>query len=195
MWISTPPVSVHRWLLDKSWRVGITGNYRPPSPLILMTRRGMFVMLQTPSPRFPTRIALPARRGWMAGRTHPPDNAPTGHHRPFVWFRVHIELAPNHGPVSLLIQLPVSQSASVSVSNEGPAVDVYANGKEIHPEGPGGDDPSHYQLISRIYNLNVPADQTDLTLVMRTIYIPFGFGAYTSFSANRSLLPGHIRKT
>ncbi len=177
-------------LLDKSWRVGITANQAAATPEFDDSawdiRNASDAIAEVPDEDRP-----PGPPGPDGAPARPPDHLPMGHQRPFVWFRTHIKLAPNHGPVSLLIQLPVSQSASVSVSNEGPAVDVYANGKEIHPEGPGGDDPSHYQLISRIYNLNIPSSQTDLTLVMRTLYIPFGFGAYTSFFANRTLHLGH----
>ena len=70
-------------------------------------------------------------------------------------------------------------------------MDVFANGQQIQPEGPHGDAPQHYQQISRLYNLNVPASETNLVLVLRTIYIPFGYGAYTSFFANRTLTSGN----
>jgi hypothetical protein len=179
--------------LDKYWRVGITANQAAATPEFddstWDVRNASDAIAEVPDedrpPGPPPMNEPPKRRPGM------PETAPPGHQRPFVWFRAHIRLAPSHGPVSLLIELPVSQSASVSVDNEGPAVDVYANGKEIHPEGPGGDDPAHYQGISRIYSLNIPESQTDLTLVMRTLYIPFGFGAYTSFFANRTLQLGH----
>ncbi|MDE3148726.1 MAG: PP2C family protein-serine/threonine phosphatase [Acidobacteriota bacterium] len=126
-----------------------------------------------------------------------PGNAPEGQperlgrQRRYAWFRLHIKLAPHHGPVALLIELPVSHNASVSVGSTGPGVDVFANGLQIHPEGPHGDAPQHYQQISRIYNLNLAPSETSLTLAVRTLYIPFGFSAYTSFFANRSLLLGH----
>jgi hypothetical protein len=113
-------------------------------------------------------------------KTHTKD-----HRHPFAWFRLHLKLAPGHSPVSLLIELPVSQNTSMNISSSGPGVDVFANGVLIHPEGPHGDNPEHYQSISRIYNLNVPTSQTDLVLVLRTIYNPFGYSAYTSFFANR----------
>jgi phosphoserine phosphatase RsbU/P len=176
--------------LDKNWRVGITADPAAATPSFddstWDVRNASDAIAEVPDEDRP-----PGPPGPDGMPTQPPQDHSKGHQRPFVWFRVHIKLAPNHGPISLLIQLPVSQSASVSVGNEGPAVDVYANGTELHPEGPGGDDPSHYQLISRIYNLNVPASQTSLTLVMRTIYIPFGFGAYTGFFSTRNLRLGH----
>jgi hypothetical protein len=107
------------------------------------------------------------------------------------WFRLHIQLAPNHGPVALLIELPVSRSTSLTIGSSGPGVDVFANGKHIRPEGPHGDAPEHYQPISRIYNLDVPPDQTSLTLVLRSLYIPVGMRAYTSFFNGRTLRLGN----
>jgi hypothetical protein len=115
-----------------------------------------------------------------------------GHHRPFAWFRLHLKLASGHGPLSLLIELPISQNTSMNNINSGGAgIDVYANGTLIHPDGPHGDDPDHYQAISRIYDLNVPAEQTDLVLVVRTMYIPIGYASYTSFFSNRKLRLGN----
>jgi hypothetical protein len=109
----------------------------------------------------------------------------------YAWFRLHIKLAPNHGPVALLIELPVSSNASINLSSTGPSPDVYANGRRIQPEGPHGDAPQNYQLISRIYDLNVPANETSLTLVVRVMDIEFGYGAYTTFFANRTLYLGN----
>ena len=56
---------------------------------------------------------------------------PPGHGRPFVWFRIHLKLAPGHGPIALLILLPVSQNTTMSIGAAGPGVDVFANGKQI----------------------------------------------------------------
>lgn len=114
-----------------------------------------------------------------------------GHERPFVWFRLHIKLAPSHGPLALLIELPISLHTSMLPSDSGPGVDVFANGKPLKPNGPHADLPQHYQQISRIYNLDIPDSETDLTLVLRTIYIPVGFGAPTSFFNGRKLRLGH----
>ena len=105
--------------------------------------------------------------------------------RRFAWFRLHLKLAPNHGPVSLLVELPVSQATSWASAHTGPGLDVFANGKLINPEGPHGNAPQHYQPISRIYDLNVAPAETSLTLVVRTPYIPFGYSSYTGFFANR----------
>ncbi len=116
---------------------------------------------------------------------------PAGHGRPYVWFRMHLKLAPHHGPLALLIDLPVSPNTTMSINATGPGVDVFANGKQIQPEGPHGDAPGRYQEISRIYNLPLSPTDTDLVLVARTIYIPFGLSAYTSFFANGTLRLGN----
>jgi len=91
----------------------------------------------------------------------------------------------------MLVELPASQGTSMAFSSTGPGVDVFANGKQIQPEGPHGDAPQHYQQISRIYDLNVAPSETNLVLVARTIYIPFGYSAYTSFFSNRTLHMGN----
>jgi hypothetical protein len=169
--------------LDKGWRVGITADEdtAPANPAFddsawaVRDAQDAFADVSEDS----------------AGKddTHGP---PHGKEKKFVWFRMHIKLAPGHGPLALLVELPVAQNASISVSASGPGVDVFANGVPIHPEGPHGDAPQHYQQISRLYNLNVPASDTDLVLVLRTIYIPFGYNtSYTSFFSSRSLHLGH----
>ena len=109
----------------------------------------------------------------------------------YAWFRLHLKLPEHHGPVYLLVELPTSRTTAINISSSGPGFDVFANGKQIHPEGPHADTPEHYQPISRMYDLKVPEDETNLTLVARTLYRPFGYGAYTSFFANRKLRLGH----
>jgi hypothetical protein len=75
--------------------------------------------------------------------------------------------------------------------NAGPGADVYANGKPILPDGPHPTDSFKYQQISRLYNLNIPASETSLTLAIRTLYIPFGLKGYTNFFYNRTLRLGN----
>jgi hypothetical protein len=165
-------------LLDKGWRVGITANPSAASPEFddsaWAVRNATGIFQEVPEEDHPT--GKPGR--------------PMGRQRDFVWLRLHIKLAPQHGPVSLLVELPVSPNTTLSIASSGPGVDVFANGKQIRPEGPNGDVPQHFQPISRIYNMNLAPSDTSLTLVVRTLYIPFGEGAYTSFFANRSLRLG-----
>ena len=177
-------------LLDKGWRVGITAD---PAAASAEFDDSAWAVRDAKSAI--DEVSDGDRSRGAFGRE--PGNAPEGQperlgrQRRYAWFRLHIKLAPHHGPVALLIELPVSHNASVSVGSTGPGVDVFANGLQIHPEGPHGDAPQHYQQISRIYNLNLAPSETSLTLAVRTLYIPFGFSAYTSFFANRSLLLGH----
>lgn len=172
-------------VLEKGWRVGVTSNPAAADPGFDDS----------------SWAVRDARDGFadVPDEDHtsePSDDddkpvPPQSHQRPFVWFRLHIKLAPNHGRLALLVELPVSQNASMSISTSGPGVDVFANGHQVQPEGPHSDSPQHYQQISRIYNLNVPEGQTDLVLVLRTVYIPVGFSAYTSFFSGRTLHLGH----
>jgi sigma-B regulation protein RsbU (phosphoserine phosphatase) len=179
-------------VLDKGWRVGITANPAAASPdfndSTWAVRDAQESFADVPDEDHPTDSDDdPGDKGDKPSRTRP--SGPTG--RPFVWFRLHIKLPPNHGPVALLVELPVSENTSMSITSSGPGIDVFANGKQVHPDGPHSDNPQHYQQISRLYHLNVPAGQTDLVLVLRTIYIGLGYAGYTSFFANRTLHLGH----
>ena len=169
-------------VLDKGWRVGITAN---PAAATAAFDDSTWAIRDA-------RQSFPD----VNDEDHSADNPPgpgnrNDQQKPFAWFRLHVKLAPNHGPVALFIELPVSQNTSMAIGASGPGVDVFANGREIRPEGPHGDDLQHYQQISRIYSLNLAPSETSLTLVVRTIYIPFGFGAYTSFFSNRMLRLGN----
>jgi HAMP domain-containing protein len=124
------------------------------------------------------------------GAPGPPGKTPPmqGHQHPFAWFRLHIELAPNHGPLALLIELPVSSGSTFG--SGGVDADVFANGRQIFPEGPHPDNAGQYQPISRLYNLNVAPSETSLVLAIRTLYIPVGNSSYTNFFAGRKLRLG-----
>jgi len=187
-------------LLDKNWRVGITSNPTAASPnfddstWVLRDAKDSFP--DVPDEDHPADRPGPSPSPNPGPNENPSSHAPPAppldHQRPFVWFRLHIKLAPGHGPISLLIELPVSQNTSVNLGTAGLAanVDVFANGKLIQPAGPHGDDPEHYQPITRVYHLNLDSSETSLTLALRIIYIPTGIGSYTSFFANRTLRLG-----
>jgi len=174
--------------LEKGWRVGITADAAASLPefddaqwAIRDATDGFADIPDEDHSSDPSENGKPAEGG------HPEH----GHGKPFVWFRLHIKLAENHGPLALLIELPISLHTSMLPSDSGPGVDVFANGKQLKPNGPHADLPQRYQQISRIYSLDIPDSATDLTLVLRTIYIPVGFGAPTSFFNGRKLRLGH----
>lgn len=170
--------------LTRNWRVGITSNPAAANPdfddSTWDVRDAKEMIADVPDEDHP---AGPKNTdpGPDFKQQHP------DHQRPFVWFRLHIRLVPNHGPITLLVELPVAHNTNIAIGAESPIADVYANGKLIHPEGPNGDRPERFQPISRVYNLSIPPDQTSVVLVMRTFYIPFGYASYTSFFAKRTL--------
>ena len=169
--------------LDRDWRVGISSDPTAATPEFddskWAVRNAQDSFADVPEADQPDDAS---KTGANSGRLD-------RRNRPFVWFRLHLKLPPNHGPLALLVELPVSQNAQLGLSTFG--LDVFANGKLIEPEGPHADDPERYQAISRIYDLDVPPAETSLTLVLRSIYIPFGFGAYTNFFSTHMLRLGH----
>ena len=170
-------------LLDKGWRVGITANPAAAFPEFDDSAWAIRDAKEA--------FAEVSDEDHPAGAPNQDQGPPhaNGHQRPFAWFRQHIKLAPNHGPIVLMIELPPNENAST-----GPellSADVFVNGRQIRPEGPHGDAPERYQQVSRIYPLNLDPSQTSLTLAVRALYFPFGYGAYTSFFANRKILLGN----
>ena len=165
-------------LLEKGWRVGITADPAAATPEFndsaWAIRNAQASFAEVPDVNQST--------GTPAGSSGKP-------HEPYAWYRLHLKLVPHHGPLCLLIELPVSQNATISSQTFD--LDVFANGRRIRPEGPHGDEPARYQQISRVYNLNLPPAETSLVLVVRSIYIPMGYGAYTTFFASRTLRLGH----
>ena len=181
-------------LLDRNWRVGITAD--PTAATIgfddsgWALRDARTLMQEVPDVDQP-QVVKP--QGGIHVEVAGPDGnvlTPTEHGQRYAWFRLHIKLAQNHGPVAVLIEVPVTQNTSLGVNAAGPGAEVFANGQKILPEGPHGNEPEHYQLISRVYNLNIDPSVTSLTLAVRTIFIPAGHGSYTTFFAGRSLMLG-----
>ena len=181
-------------LLDKDWRVGITAN--PAASSIGFDDSGWAVrgaqafMEEVPDE---DRAAPDQSHGHLHVEVSGTDAdvlAPSEHGQRYAWFRLHVRLAENHGPMALLIEVPVTQNTSMGVGAAGPGAEVFANGQKILPEGPHAADPQRYQLISRLYNLNIPSSETSLTLAVRTIFIPAGHGSYTTFFAGRNLMLG-----
>jgi len=169
--------------LDKGWRVGITANPAAAAPEFddsaWAVRDAKESFADVPDEDHPADAP-----DW-----DPKTGPAPGHKRPWVWFRLHLKLAANHQPEFLLLELPPTMSGSTGT--EALNVDVFANGRQIQPEGPHGDTPERYQPISRMYALNLEPGETDLTLAVRSVYVPMGWGAYTSFFANRKLHLGN----
>ncbi len=174
-------------LLDKDWRVGVTANPAASSPDFddsswAIRGAGSSIAEVPDADRTSHDKGLHVEVETPGGTpVEPPKTAK----QRYAWFRLHLRLAPNHGPIALLVELPVTQNTTFGVSS-GLSADVFANGKLIEPEGPHGIDPARYQTISRIYDLDVDPSVTSLVLVVRSIYISRGPGAYTS-----SILAGH----
>lgn len=160
-------------VLNKGWRVGVTSDPAAGSP-------------EFDDSGWAVRDA----GGTIADVSDSEEGDRPSHDDKYAWFRLHIRLAQNHGPVALLIQLPVTQSAGMNLSTTGPAPEVFVNGKLVLPGGPHADDQSEYQQISRLYNLNIPAEQTSLVLAVRTWYVPFGLKGYTNFFDRRTFRLG-----
>jgi hypothetical protein len=175
--------------LDHNWRLGIAPGTDPAKP-------------DFDDSKWPARDAKEALaevddsaaqaedRDPSAGHGH--DGSAEHHHpdgHPFAWFRIHILLPENHGPLVVLVRVPVSRNSQMSFSGA-VSMDLFANGKLIVPEGPNGATPEAYQQISRIFPINIPEDQTSLTLAARIPFVPFGLDAYTGFFAHRTFLLG-----
>lgn len=178
-------------LLDKGWRVGVTSNPAAASAGFddsAWSTRDAKAVIEDVSEKDEENAGPDAASGNPSSASSPPHAAS---HRRYVWFRLHIQLAPNHAPLALLVELPISHSTAVSVGSEQASAEVFANGKPIQPEGPHGATPQHYQQISRIYDLQAPPSETSLVLAVRTIYVPFGYSAYTGFFASRSFYLGN----
>ncbi|MGB8261125.1 MAG: PP2C family protein-serine/threonine phosphatase [Terracidiphilus sp.] len=176
--------------LEKGWRVGITSNPAAASPELddsaWPLRDGIDSFEEVPDLDHPAGAKDDAEH-----KPGPHPGGPRDHQRPWVWFRLHVRLAPNHGPLSLLVELPVSHSATIVLGEQALGFDVYADGKLVQPDGPHPDQPQKYQQISRIYNLSLDPSATSVTLALRAPYIPFGYGAYTAFFASHNLRLGH----
>jgi phosphoserine phosphatase RsbU/P len=170
-------------ILDNGWRVGVTTDPAAATPDFDDSTWAVRETKQS----FPD-VEDEDRSSDGSG----PPGERRRHPKTFVWSRLHIKLAPNHGPIVLLSELPVSLYTPMSFGSSQiePGVDVFANGKQIRAQGPHGDAPEHYQKISRIYELNLDPSETSLTLVLRTPYIPSGAGTYASFFGDRILRLG-----
>ncbi len=161
--------------LNKGWRIGITSDPAAATPAF-------------DDSKWAVRDAQESIADVPGGDE---SDQPDSHDRRYVWFRLHLKLAKDHGDQALLIELPVTQNTTMTIGASGPGLDVFVNGRQVRPDGPHGDAPFKYEEISRIYRLDVPPAETNVTLAIRTLYIPVGYYAYTSFFSKRSFHLGH----
>ncbi len=178
-------------ILDHNWRLGIAHSNDPAKP-------------DFDDSSWPIRDAkealaeLDEAHSDQIGDKPPPPNDPNAgaerrrqpHGRPFAWFRIHVQLPAQHGPLAIYVRLPVSRNSQIGINNQTVGLDLFANGKQIIPEGPNGKSPESFQQISRVYPIDIPANQTSLVVAVRIPFVPFGLDAYTGFFANRTFLLG-----
>ncbi len=178
-------------VLDRNWRLGIAHSNDPAKP-------------DFDDSAWPIRDAKEALAELDEAHTEQnadqprPTNDPNAnsekrrqpHSRPFAWFRIRIQLPPQHGPLAIYVRLPVTRNSQIAINNQTVGLDLFANGKLINPEGPNGKNPEAFQQISRIYPIDIPAEQTSLVVAVRIPFVPFGLDAYTGFFANRTFLLG-----
>jgi hypothetical protein len=89
-----------------------------------------------------------------------------------------------------MVRIPVSRNSQFSFGSDTISMDLFANGQQAVPEGPNANNPESYQSISRIYPLNIPDSETELTLAARIPYKPFGLDAYNGFFSHRTFYLG-----
>ena len=176
-------------ILDKNWRVGITSDLSASSPAYNDSAWAIRDALPSIGdvPDEDAIAPVPAKK---ANAESPAVPAPVAPARRYAWFRLHIQLAPHHGPLALLIELPVAHMNAIELTSPGLSPEVFVDGKLIQPEGPHGDEPQNFLPISRLYNLNFDPSETALTVVVRVIYSAFGRDAYTGFFANHTVYLG-----
>jgi hypothetical protein len=176
-------------VLDHNWRLGIAPGDDPAKPDFddsqWPTRDAKEALAEVDDSAAEDDDKKPAPdhgRSGLERQAHP-------HGRPYAWFRIHIQLPPQHGPLVVLVRVPVSRNAQVTF-NETVGMDLYVNGKLVIPEGHNGSTSETYQQISRIYPIVLPDGETDLTLAVRIPFVAFGMDAYTGFFAHRTFFLG-----
>jgi phosphoserine phosphatase RsbU/P len=182
-------------VLDKDWRVGVTADPAAAQPGFddsawPVRNAGQVIPDTEDEPGAREEQQDSGTSSNDSGGVHVHVGLPADRNHRFAWFRLHIRLAADHGPEALLIELPVTRGSTLGAGSTEPSVNVYANGQRVAAEGSNDENTESYQEVSRIYKLNVPANQSDLVLVVRTLYIPLGYGAYTNFFVDRTLRLG-----
>jgi hypothetical protein len=179
-------------ILDKGWLVGASADPKAADPDFDDSQWALRDA-NSSMEKIPGASASPDHKGGIHVQVNDKDvdeDETPGPGSKFSWYRIHIKLPPSHGPLALLVQLPVAQTMGMGAMTSNINVDVFVNGKQLTPEGPHGDMTGRYQQISRIYSLNLPPDAAGLTIAVRSPYINFGPWAYTNFFAHRKFILG-----
>ncbi len=174
--------------LNNDWRVGISSDSAVANPAFDDSTWAVHDIRSTFNDVSDSDTPDSAQK--PAGPNAQRNPRSTAGSRRYAWFRLHIKLALNHPPLALLIELPVSQSTSFGITTSGFSPEVFADGQLIIPQGPHADSPQRYQAVSRIYDLDVPPQETSLVLVVRIPYVAFGYGAYTGFFSGHTFRLG-----
>jgi len=176
-------------VLDKNWRLGIAPGTSPAQPDFddskwpVRDAKDAMADINEPDTDSDSDDANPQK---SHGHNHQPGSGD----RPFAWFRIHIQLPAHHGPLCVLVRVPVSRSSQLTFGSGNIGMDLFANGKMIVPEGPNGSAQESYQQISRIYPIETPESDDSLTLAVRIPFVAFGMDAYTGFFSHRTFFLG-----
>jgi len=126
--------------LNKSWRVGITSDLAASLPTFddskwaVRDAKPSIGEVPDEDVNEPTPTAKPSVGASIA-------STPAAPARRYAWFRLHVQLAPHHGPLALLIELPVTHGTSLEFGSPGLSPELFVNGKQIQPDGPHSDTP------------------------------------------------------
>jgi sigma-B regulation protein RsbU (phosphoserine phosphatase) len=172
-------------VLDKNWRLGIANSDEPAK-------------VDFDDSQWPERDAKEAlaevddsAADQGNDRRKGQDDAGHPHHgHPSAWFRIHLHLPEHHGPIAVLVRLPITRNSQIAVGSGTVGMDLFADGKLVTPEGPNATASEIYLPISRIYPIDIPSSDQELVLAVRIPFEPVGIDAYTSFFAHRTFLIG-----
>ncbi|HTJ29486.1 MAG TPA: SpoIIE family protein phosphatase [Acidobacteriaceae bacterium] len=194
-------------ILDHNWRLGISHDLAPADPTFddsqwpVRDAKAALAEIDDAAAEEPEQPERPEKpENGNPSSDQPPPNGdhahpdsgaphPHGHSHPYAWFRLHLTLPANHGPLVIFVRIPISRSAQITFSGT-VGMELFANGKLVLPEGLNGPTPNTFQQTSRIYPINIPSDQTKLVLAVRIPFVPFGLDAYTGFFAHRTFYIG-----
>lgn len=125
---------------------------------------------------------------------------PHHHGRPYAWFRLKVKLPTQHPPLALMVEVPVTRSSQVAVFSGDIGMNLYLDGKQIFPVNLEGRPADPLEQVTRLYPVEIPANETVMTLAVQVPFTPVGLDAYTGFFAHRTFvlgaasdLPSHVQ--